>query len=57
MMWRDVYKLRQRVLLIWGPGRPRQPLDGVLVAPGEIPRVQLHVFGQCGHWAQVEKPH
>jgi len=21
-----------------------------------IPRSQLHVFGQCGHWTQVEHP-
>jgi 4,5:9,10-diseco-3-hydroxy-5,9,17-trioxoandrosta-1(10),2-diene-4-oate hydrolase len=20
-----------------------------------IPRAQLHVFGRCGHWAQLEK--
>jgi 2-hydroxymuconate-semialdehyde hydrolase len=20
-----------------------------------IPRAQLHVFGQCGHWSQIEK--
>jgi 4,5:9,10-diseco-3-hydroxy-5,9,17-trioxoandrosta-1(10),2-diene-4-oate hydrolase len=25
------------------------------VALKQIPRVQLHVFGRCGHWAQVEK--
>ncbi len=31
------------------------PLDGALVALKTIPRVQLHVFGQCGHWAQVKK--
>ena len=31
------------------------PLDGALVAVKQIPRVQLHVFGQCGHWAQLEK--
>ena len=31
------------------------PFDGALVALKQIPRVQLHVFGQCGHWAQVEK--
>jgi len=31
------------------------PLDGALVALKTIPRAQLHVFGQCGHWAQVEK--
>lgn len=31
------------------------PLDGALVALKTIPRAQLHVFGQCGHWVQVEK--
>lgn len=55
MMWRDVYKLRQPVLLIWGREDRVNPLDGALVALKTIPRVQLHVFGQCGHWVQVEK--
>ncbi len=57
MMWREVYKLRQPVLLIWGGREDRvNPLDGALVALKQIPpRVQLHVFGQCGHWAQLEK--
>jgi 4,5:9,10-diseco-3-hydroxy-5,9,17-trioxoandrosta-1(10),2-diene-4-oate hydrolase len=55
MMWRDVYKLRQPVLLIWGREDRVNPLDGALVALKQIPRVQLHVFGQCGHWAQLEK--
>jgi 4,5:9,10-diseco-3-hydroxy-5,9,17-trioxoandrosta-1(10),2-diene-4-oate hydrolase len=55
MMWREVYKLRQPVLLIWGREDRVNPLDGALVALKTIPRAQLHVFGQCGHWAQVEK--
>lgn len=55
MMWREVYKLRQRVLLIWGREDRVNPLDGALLALKMIQRVQLHVFGQCGHWAQVEK--
>ena len=55
MMWREVHKLRQRVLLIWGREDRVNPLDGALVALKQIPRVQLHVFGQCGHWAQLEK--
>jgi 4,5:9,10-diseco-3-hydroxy-5,9,17-trioxoandrosta-1(10),2-diene-4-oate hydrolase len=55
MMWRDAHKLRQRVLLIWGREDRVNPLDGALVALKTIPRVQLHVFGQCGHWAQLEK--
>jgi 4,5:9,10-diseco-3-hydroxy-5,9,17-trioxoandrosta-1(10),2-diene-4-oate hydrolase len=55
MMWRDAHRLRQRVLLIWGREDRVNPLDGALVALKTIPRVQLHVFGQCGHWAQLEK--
>jgi 4,5:9,10-diseco-3-hydroxy-5,9,17-trioxoandrosta-1(10),2-diene-4-oate hydrolase len=55
MMWREAYKLRQPVLLIWGREDRVNPLDGALVALKIIPRVQLHVFGQCGHWAQLEK--
>ncbi len=31
------------------------PLDGALVALKQIRKAQLHVFGGCGHWAQLEK--
>ncbi|MFI7671780.1 4,5:9,10-diseco-3-hydroxy-5,9,17-trioxoandrosta-1(10),2-diene-4-oate hydrolase [Nocardia sp. NPDC049526] len=55
MIWRDAYRLRQPVLLIWGREDRVNPLDGALVATKMIPRVQLHVFGGCGHWAQLEK--
>ncbi|MEV0084341.1 MULTISPECIES: 4,5:9,10-diseco-3-hydroxy-5,9,17-trioxoandrosta-1(10),2-diene-4-oate hydrolase [Saccharopolyspora] len=55
MLWREAYRLRQRVLLIWGREDRVNPLDGALVALKLIPRAQLHVFGRCGHWAQVEK--
>ncbi|MGP4019631.1 4,5:9,10-diseco-3-hydroxy-5,9,17-trioxoandrosta-1(10),2-diene-4-oate hydrolase [Saccharopolyspora sp. 5N708] len=55
MLWREAYRLRQRVLLIWGREDRVNPLDGALVALKLIPRAQLHVFGRCGHWAQLEK--
>lgn len=55
MLWREAYKLRQRVLLIWGREDRVNPLDGALLALKMIPRAQLHVFGGCGHWAQLEK--
>ncbi|MBF6214500.1 alpha/beta fold hydrolase [Nocardia puris] len=55
MLWRDAYKLRQPVLLIWGREDRVNPLDGAILATKMIPRVQLHVFGGCGHWAQLEK--
>jgi 4,5:9,10-diseco-3-hydroxy-5,9,17-trioxoandrosta-1(10),2-diene-4-oate hydrolase len=42
-------------VLIGAPEDRVNPLDGALVALKTIPRAQLHVFGQCGHGAQVEK--
>ncbi|GAA4614843.1 4,5:9,10-diseco-3-hydroxy-5,9,17-trioxoandrosta-1(10),2-diene-4-oate hydrolase [Saccharopolyspora hordei] len=55
LLWREVHRLRQRVLLVWGREDRVNPLDGALVALKLIPRAQLHVFGRCGHWAQLEK--
>ncbi|WP_020671782.1 4,5:9,10-diseco-3-hydroxy-5,9,17-trioxoandrosta-1(10),2-diene-4-oate hydrolase [Amycolatopsis nigrescens] len=55
MLWREAHRLRQRVLLIWGREDRVNPLDGALLALKLIPRAQLHVFGRCGHWAQLEK--
>jgi 4,5:9,10-diseco-3-hydroxy-5,9,17-trioxoandrosta-1(10),2-diene-4-oate hydrolase len=55
MLWRDAYRLRQRVLLIWGREDRVNPVDGAFVALKLVPRAQLHVFGRCGHWAQLEK--
>jgi 4,5:9,10-diseco-3-hydroxy-5,9,17-trioxoandrosta-1(10),2-diene-4-oate hydrolase len=55
MLWREAHRLRQRVLLIWGREDRVNPVDGALVAMKLIRRAQLHVFGGCGHWAQLEK--
>ena len=55
MLWREGFKLRQPVLLIWGREDRVNPIDGALVALKTIPRAQLHVFGRCGHWAQRER--
>lgn len=55
LLWRDAYRLRQRVLLLWGREDRVNPLDGALLGLKLMPRAQLHVFGQCGHWVQVEK--
>lgn len=55
LLWREAHRLRQRVLLIWGREDRVNPLDGALVALKTIPRAELHVFGRCGHWAQLEK--
>jgi 4,5:9,10-diseco-3-hydroxy-5,9,17-trioxoandrosta-1(10),2-diene-4-oate hydrolase len=55
MLWREVHRLRNQVLLIWGREDRVNPLDGALVALKQIRKAQLHVFGGCGHWAQLEK--
>jgi 4,5:9,10-diseco-3-hydroxy-5,9,17-trioxoandrosta-1(10),2-diene-4-oate hydrolase len=55
MLWREAHKLTHRTLLIWGREDRVNPLDGALVALKVIKRAQLHVFGGCGHWAQLEK--
>ncbi|WP_425427048.1 4,5:9,10-diseco-3-hydroxy-5,9,17-trioxoandrosta-1(10),2-diene-4-oate hydrolase [Actinophytocola xinjiangensis] len=55
MLWREAHRLRQRVLLVWGREDRVNPLDGALVALKVIPRARLHVFGRCGHWAQLER--
>jgi 4,5:9,10-diseco-3-hydroxy-5,9,17-trioxoandrosta-1(10),2-diene-4-oate hydrolase len=55
LLWREAHRLRHRVLLIWGREDRVNPLDGALIALKLIRRAQLHVFGGCGHWAQLEK--
>jgi 4,5:9,10-diseco-3-hydroxy-5,9,17-trioxoandrosta-1(10),2-diene-4-oate hydrolase len=55
MLWREAHRIKHDVLLIWGREDRVNPLDGALVALKQIRRAQLHVFGGCGHWAQLEK--
>jgi len=55
MLWREVHRLRNQVLLIWGREDRVNPLDGALVPLKQIRKAQLHVFSGCGHWAQLEK--
>lgn len=54
MLWREAYRLRKHTLLTWGREDRVNPLDGALTALKLIPKAQLHVFPNCGHWAQIE---
>jgi 4,5:9,10-diseco-3-hydroxy-5,9,17-trioxoandrosta-1(10),2-diene-4-oate hydrolase len=54
LLWREAYRLRHRVLLVWGREDRVNPLDGAFAALKLIPKAQLHVFPRCGHWAQLE---
>jgi len=55
LLWREAHRLKHRVLLIWGREDRVNPVDGALVAMKMIRGAQLHVFGGCGHWVQLEK--
>jgi 4,5:9,10-diseco-3-hydroxy-5,9,17-trioxoandrosta-1(10),2-diene-4-oate hydrolase len=54
MIWREAHRIRQHTLLTWGREDRVNPLDGALVALKQIPKAQLHMFPNCGHWAQIE---
>ena len=54
MLWRDAHKIRKHTLLTWGREDRVNPLDGAMVALKAIPKAALHVFPNCGHWAQIE---
>jgi pimeloyl-ACP methyl ester carboxylesterase len=44
-----------RTLVVHGRDDRIIPLEASLALHRLIPRSELHVFGQCGHWTQIEK--
>lgn len=42
-------------LLTWGRDDRVTPLDGAIAPLRLIPRCELHVFPDCGHWAMIER--
>jgi len=53
-LWRDVHRITQPALIVWGREDRVLPLDGALYMTRYMPNARLHVFPRCGHWAQVE---
>ncbi|HEY9846196.1 MAG TPA: alpha/beta fold hydrolase [Candidatus Caenarcaniphilales bacterium] len=43
-------------LVVWGQQDPVLPVAHAQVAANLLQNAQLHILGQCGHWAQVERP-
>ena len=52
----DIRALPHETLVIHGRERPRDPAADLADLAGWIQRAQLHVYGQCGHWTQIEPP-
>lgn len=54
-LWQRVHKIKAPTLLLWGRDDRTITLDGAQLMLKQIRDVQLHVFGACGHWVQVER--
>ncbi|MBA4285851.1 MAG: 2-hydroxy-6-oxo-2,4-heptadienoate hydrolase [Xanthomonadaceae bacterium] len=50
----QIAALRHETLVIHGREDRVIPLETSLRLATLIPKAQLHVFGQCGHWTQIE---
>jgi 2-hydroxymuconate-semialdehyde hydrolase len=50
----DIRVLPHETLVIHGRDDRVIPLDVSLRLAGLVDRAQLHVFGRCGHWTQIE---
>lgn len=54
-LWRDLHRIKAPTLLLWGRDDRTITLDGAQLMLKQIRDVQLHVFGNCGHWVQLER--
>ena len=54
-LWKDLHKISSPTLLLWGRDDRTITLDGAQIMLKQIRNVQLHVFGNCGHWVQLER--
>ncbi len=50
----DIRGLPHQTLVVHGREDQVIPLGNSLTLASLIPRAQLHVYGQCGHWTQIE---
>jgi 2-hydroxymuconate-semialdehyde hydrolase len=50
----DIRGIHHETLVIHGREDQVIPLSNSQILANLIPNVQLHVFGKCGHWTQIE---
>ncbi|THF62155.1 alpha/beta fold hydrolase [Pseudothauera rhizosphaerae] len=51
----DIRRIPHEALLIHGREDRVIPLQSSVALAGLLTRAQLHVFGRCGHWTQIEQ--
>lgn len=53
--WAMLHKVQAPTLLTWGRDDRVSPLDSAILPMRTIPRAELHVFPDCGHWTMFEQ--
>lgn len=48
-------RIQAPTLITWGRDDRVTPLDGALLPMRLIPKAELHVFYDCGHWTMIER--
>ncbi len=54
-LWSRVDQIPHKTLVTWGRDDRMLPPDGAFFAVRRMAKSDLHLFGECGHWAQVER--
>lgn len=52
--WAQLGKIKIPTLLTWGRDDRVSPVDMAMLPMRELPRGELHVFPNCGHWTMIE---
>ena len=53
--WSRLHTVQAPTLLTWGRDDRVSPLDMALLPMRTIPKAELHVFPNCGHWTMIEQ--
>lgn len=53
--WTYLENIECPTLVVWGRDDRVSPLDRAIVPMRVIPKCELHVFHDCGHWAMIER--
>lgn len=53
--WSHLQSIQCPTLITWGRDDRVSPLDWAILPMRLIPKCELHVFYDCGHWAMIER--
>ncbi|MDA3624569.1 alpha/beta fold hydrolase [Saccharopolyspora sp. WRP15-2] len=53
--WSMLHKITAPTLITWGRDDRVSPVDMALLPMRTIPRAEVHVLPDCGHWAMIEQ--